>query len=847
MSSGLPPSRGRIQALLTLLLALFGPPAALISFAHSLNLPLWGTIVLVLVYEILALFVSFLTEVWQKLKAPWIEAIANKIDRGARSALSHYHHHYCRYFTYEYRDLDVKGITTQGVYTLDLEDVFIELRVDPKVPHEASADPLHMPTHPSQVPVELRSGNHTIWEYLVTPYLRDQQFVVLGPPGSGKTTLLKYLGLALAHRKGSRAAQHFWRKLPVLLFLREHSKAIVDKAEYTLADAIRESANRWKYPMPVGWIEHRLARGQCLILLDGLDEVVDVTQRQQTVTWVERQMRNHGNNRFVLTSRPFGYRENPLASVTILEVQPLTFQQATQFVMRWYRAIEIKSAVRDDAGVHMKAEQGARDLLRRLREMPDLFDLIVNPLLLTMIATIHRYRGTLPGARVELYKEICEVFLGKRQAARGVAQDLRAEQRQLVLQPLAYEMMLRGVRTLDAQQAEQLIAVPLQQVSTTPPHDFLESIQNTSGLLLEREHGVYSFAHKTFQEYLAAVHINKHGLLPILTSHVPEEWWHETIRLYCAQADATPLIEACLKSPSTEVLILALECEREALSLQTAVQRQMEDVITQGIEGTDSERRRITAEALVARRLRQMYALNEQTFIDTTLITHAEYQLFLNEMRSQGKNYQPDHWADFTFPAGQGLQPVLGVRHSDAQAFCAWLSERMGGVWRYRLPNEKDLAQANQGIWKDLSQDTGYWTEGEQRFVWSQEQPSPSFSKGLQATLTRARDLADIRADTDNLALARDLARLLALTRSLALASLLALTLTRSLARGRDLALVGALDLDLARANADALAHDHTVNAHDIYIHLFLLQERRARRLSAWEGILLVKERTLDA
>jgi energy-coupling factor transporter ATP-binding protein EcfA2 len=848
MSSGLPPSGGRIQALLTLLLVLFGPPAALISFAHSLNLPPWGTIILVLVYEILALFVSFLTEVWQKLKAPWIEAIATKIDRGARSALSHYHHHYCRYFRYEYRDLDVKGITTQGVYTLDLEDVFVELRVDPKAPHETSADPLHMPTPPSQVPAELRSGSHTIWEYLVTPYLHDQQFVVLGPPGSGKTTLLKYLGLALIHRKRPRVGQHFWRKLPVLLFLREHSKAIVDKAEYPLADAIRESANRWKYPMPAGWIEHRLARGQCLILLDGLDEVADVAQRQQTVTWVERQMRNYGNNRFVLTSRPFGYRENPLANVTILEVQPLTFQQTTQFVIRWYRANEIKSAVRDDAGVHMKAEQGARDLLRRLQETPDLFDLMVNPLLLTMIATIHRYRGTLPGARVELYKEICEVFLGKRQMARGIAQDLRAEQRQLVLQPLAYEMMLRGVRTLDAQQAEQLIAVPLQQVSTTPPHDFLESIQNTSGLLLEREHGVYSFAHKTFQEYLAAVHINKHGLLPVLMSRVQEEWWHETIRLYCAQADATPFIEACLKSPSTEALILALECEREALSLQTAVQRQVEQVITQGIEGTDSERRRITAEALLARRLRQMYALNEQTFIDTTLVTHAEYQLFLNEMRSQDKNYQPDHWADFTFPAGQGLQPALGVRRSDAQAFCVWLSARMGGVWRYRLPNEKDLAQANQSIWKDLSQDTGYWTEGERRFVWSQGRPSPSLSTDLQATLTRARDLADIRVGDDNHALARDLARHLALTRSLSLASLLALALTRSLAHDRDLALVGALDLDLARAHADALAHtDAHASALDIFVYLFLLQERRARRLPAWEGILLVKVRTLDA
>jgi energy-coupling factor transporter ATP-binding protein EcfA2 len=844
----------------------------LISFAHTLDLPLWVTVVLVLVYEILACFVSFLTQIWEKLKQPWIEAIANRIDQGTRSILSHYHHHYCRYFTYEHRDLDMKGITTQGVYTLDLEDVFIELRVDPKAPHAASVDPLRMSTNLSLVPAELRNSSHTIWEYLATPHLRNQHFVVLGPPGSGKTTLLKHLGLVLVHRKQPHVAQHFRRKLPVLLFLREHSKAIADKAEgYTLADAIRESANRWKYPMPIEWIEHRLVRGQCLILLDGLDEVADATQRQQMVTWVERQMKNYGNNRFVLTSRPFGYRENPLASVTILEVQPLTFQQATQFIMNWYRANEIKSAVRNDPGVHMKAEQGARDLVRRLRETPDLFDLAVNPLLLTMIATVHRYRGMLPGARVELYKEICEVFLGKRQAARQVAQEMRAEQRQLVLQPLAYEMMRQGVRAIDSRQAEQLIADALQQVSTMlAPHDFLESIQNTTGLLLEREHGIYSFAHKTFQEYLAAVHISKHGLLQILTAHVQEEWWHETIRLYCAQADATPLIIACARISSTEALILALECEHEALSLQSVAQQQLENMITQGIEGAGDGRRRITAEALLARRLRQMYALNEQTFIDTTLVTHAEYQLFLDEQRSQSRYYQPDHWAGFAFPAGQGRQPALGMRRSDAQAFCVWLSERAGGIWRYRLPNEEDLAQADQGIWRDLSEDTGYWTEGERRFVWSQGHPSHSLSTRIQATLT-----SNFASDSD---LARDLALYLALTHDLApdlardrnsvLDLDLAFDLVRALDRDRDLARDLAFDRNLARdrnlAFARNLAFDRRLaldrNLHfarnhvrdrdrdlalSLFTHLFLLQERRAQRLSAWEGILLVKERVL--
>jgi energy-coupling factor transporter ATP-binding protein EcfA2 len=890
MSNSSPPSGDRIQALLKLLLTFLGLPAVLLSSAHLLNWPLWETIVLTLSCEILAFFVSLLTQVWEKLKAPWIEAIANEIDQRTRRALSRYHHHYSRYFTYEYRELDVKGITTQGISTLDLEAVFVELRVEPRAPHVASSDPLRVPIDLLQIPEELSSGSHTIWEYLAATHLRNQHFVVLGPPGSGKTTLLKNLGLVIIHRKQPRVAKLFWHKLPVLLFLREHSKPIMEKTEYTLADAIRESAKRWRSSMPIGWIEHRLEHGQCLILLDGLDEVADTTRRQQTVAWVERQMRNYGNNRFVLTSRPFGYRENPLANVTILEVQPFTFQQATEFVMSWYHATEIRSSARDDRGVRMKAEREADDLLRRLRKTPALFDLVVNPLLLTMIATVHRYRGTLPGARIELYKEICEVFLSKRQEARGVAPELRAEQSQLVLQPLAYKMMLQGIRTIDGQQAEHLIADPLQQVSMTlAPHNFLESIHNSSGLLLERERNIYSFAHKTFQEYLAAVHISKRGLLPILIAHVQDEWWHETIRLYCAQADASPLIEACLNTSSTNALILALECELEALFIQATVKRRVENVIVQSIESTDSERQRVAAEALLARRLRNMYILNEQTFIDTTLVTHAEYQLFLNKENRQGKYYQPDHWRDFTFPAGQGRQPVFGMRHSDAQTFCAWLSEQAGGIWRYRLPDEKDLEQIDPVIWKDLSQDSGYWIGGERRFVWSQGQPSNSLSMNVQAILTDAvnrdlalardrdrtvnRTIALARASALEHALADDLTR--ALIRALDLDRALALTntLTSGLARGDALALIRALDLDradardLGRALARASARDLSltralslgrdlardlafarapVSALALYIDLILLQERGAARLPAWEGILLVKERILE-
>src|SRR6266566_434716 len=677
-------STDRWPALLLLGVAVFGPPsAAVLKFSQAVTQNPWLTVALIVLYEILVLLVGIVSGVWQQLKDSWVKQIAAAIDNAVQNAVSRYYHHYRAYFCYEHRDLDLPGMSIQGEYTLDLEDVLVELRIDPKPAHKASSDPLRLPE-------KLRTESQTIWDYLRAKPLRDKHLAILGVPGSGKTTLLRHLGLTLLRYRRMRRPKGLTRKLPVLLFLRDHSMAIKDNPDYAFEDAIRVHTRKWRHEMPPNWIERRLKRGHCLVLLDGLDEVADPETRQCIVKWVREQMVAYGRNRFILTSRPFGYSSNPISGLNVLEVQPFTWEQITQFVEHWYLTNEIKSAIHDDPGVRMKAQEGAIDLLRRLRGNAAIFALASNPLLLTMTATVHRYRGSLPGTRVTLYKEICEVLLGKRREIQGVKQDLRADQRQLILEELAFHMMEGDQRDIIEQRAEEIIMPVLQEVSATlTPHDFLRGVERDCGILLEREQGLYAFAHLTFQEYLAAVHIREKSLEQELTTHVESFWWHETIRLYCAQANASTIIFACLKKepPSVLALTLALECLEEARNVQKEVKQRLDQIVEQGIEDPDPERRRVVAEALLARRPRRMRPLNEQTEIDTTLVTCAEYQLFLDEQWAQRNYHQPDHWREVAFPSGQGRVPILGTRCSDAQAFCSWLTERDASVWRYRIPH----------------------------------------------------------------------------------------------------------------------------------------------------------------
>lgn len=103
--------------------------------------------------------------------------------------------------------------------------------------------------------------------------------------------------------------------------------------------------------------------------------------------------------------------------------------------------------------------------------------------------------------------------------------------------------------------------------------------------------------------------------------------------------------------------------------------------------------------------------IDQNTYIDNTLVTCAEYQLFIDEMRNKGKYYQPDHWVSFQFPQGSAQKPVLGVRLTDAIAFCEWVQKTNRG-WKFRLPTREEAEEYL--IENSELQGLGYWKE---RFI----------------------------------------------------------------------------------------------------------------------------------
>ena len=154
-------------------------------------------------------------------------------------------------------------------------------------------------------------------------------------------------------------------------------------------------------PVPLSWFESQLNKGKCIVLFDGLDEVADPEMYASVEGWLEQQMRTYYKNQFIITSRPRVSAQR-IADVHRLIIHPFRQQQISQFVENWCIANAVAEARRDTVVIRAEATKDARDLLERVSASRELNQLAVNPLLLTMMATIHRFRGKLPERQIEL-------------------------------------------------------------------------------------------------------------------------------------------------------------------------------------------------------------------------------------------------------------------------------------------------------------------------------------------------------------------------------------------------------------------------------------------------------------
>ncbi|MBN1138332.1 MAG: HEAT repeat domain-containing protein, partial [Anaerolineae bacterium] len=422
---------------------------------------------------------------------------------------------------FEYLDLGGIAPRVQNrTVKLRMADVFVPLQARPEI--ESSLDPLdfmpEMPEYESDAELDLRmlargERDASAKPVDIAELLGKPRVVVLGDPGCGKSTLLRYVAYAIATGDGEAVSEPALARLPIFVRIVQYSQACAADPALTLDRYVREvSSSKWA-PL----IQAALDTGGALLLLDGLDEVIDVHQRKGIAEAIHALAADYPGNQFLVTSRIVGYQAARLTGdFAHYTVQPLPPERIAEFVEKWYAAIECEAG---ETGLSEEAQARAEELSETIQARPGIRRLAENPLLLTIIALVNWRGRKLPNRRVELYAHAAETFIESWPYRRAGVR-LETERVIRLLSPVAYRVF--AARSAGDIAEDELLPVLTdvicrvdgvdQREADKYAREFLSQVSEHSGIFRERGYDkrgrrVFGFLHLTFAEYFTARHL----------------------------------------------------------------------------------------------------------------------------------------------------------------------------------------------------------------------------------------------------------------------------------------------------------------------------------------------------
>ena len=566
------------------------------------------------------------------------------------------------------RYLQLQGIRSGGrLVNIELDRIYVTLRATREPGRRTEVDWLAgeralAPGERQRGQDRASSGDST--QITVNEALAaHRRLVVLGDPGSGKTTLLRYLALLYArdlaegtHLTAERLGLAETGTLPIVLPLRKLGRYLAEHhprddgtdGHALLLRFLVQWLRNERIEVPADFFDHCLTTGRAAILLDGLDEVANPDLRRRVARLVDSFTRAYPDCRTVVTSRIVGYSDGSRLAegYATTTVRDFTLDDVRVFLSQWHRLVAI-GQLGPGEPAETQALAQTRQLLDAIENNDRVAELAINPLMLTVIALIHRDRVKLPDRRAELYQEAVDVLLGKWDEARGVQESLilndgpfDLSDRRLVLQQVALTMHEQAIKEIDAEPLRDLLrrqlgdAVPDGRELEAAVTRFLHVIQERTGLLIARAEGTFAFSHLTFQEYLAALAIaGRDDYWDYALRRRADPWWREVILLAAghlstqSKEKTTRLIRA-IADARTEPepyhnLVLAAECLRDAganrilgdleADLRGRLQRELETragrgllgaartLFTRGMSPEQAARRRIAAAEALAK------------------------------------------------------------------------------------------------------------------------------------------------------------------------------------------------------------------------------------------------------
>ncbi|NDJ54349.1 MAG: hypothetical protein GYB68_14865, partial [Chloroflexi bacterium] len=329
--------------------------------------------------------------------------------------------------------IDPRGYPRSVNTTVPIDDIYIPLKL---VPLESSnpskllrystathqRGDLHANWHlPDWVELDRRGGLS-----LAQVVRNSRKTLILGASGAGKTTLLRSLALVTSRMlledqdaiqvttesNGAtqiRLAGHLPLYVDLALYVEDEEQD--DLRTYILHSGAELAADDHVI-QPLNIL---LDSGQCMILLDGLDQVATDEQRSRLLTEVTslaNEWAGQGNS-VIVTSRLAGFGTPGLPSdFAVYLVRPLDRSQIGPFLIRWSTMLNRmqRPLMRDDEALR-QAEVDMLAMVREIGQTPRAYNVLNSPLILRLLATVYRPGMTLPNQQAGVFQLVADTLI----------------------------------------------------------------------------------------------------------------------------------------------------------------------------------------------------------------------------------------------------------------------------------------------------------------------------------------------------------------------------------------------------------------------------------------------------